>query len=82
MNPLLVVMLAIISVVLVFWLLHYLRTLPERRENAERLRREFLLYEERLEAEKVKQNARVAGAIARAKIDRIASISKANISKE
>jgi len=47
-------------------------SLSRRRENEERLRRARLLYNERIKAERTKQQARIAGESARNNIDRIA----------
>lgn len=67
-------LLIILGVIFVLNFIHYILTLPERRENEEKLRRSFLLYEEKIEAERAKQNARIAGAIAIENIDKIAGL--------
>lgn len=72
MNPFFVALLIILGAILVIYFIHYIGTLPERRENKERLRREVLLYEEKCQAEKAKQIARTAGAITRENINNIA----------
>lgn len=74
MNPFFVVLLIIIGVILAIFFIHYIFTLPERRENKERLRRENLLYEERYQAERAKQIARIAGKNTRDNIDKIAKL--------
>lgn len=68
------VLLIIFGVILVICFIYYILTLRVRRENKEILKRVFLLYEEELEAEKVKQNARIAGKMAIESIDKIAGI--------
>ncbi len=68
-------LLIIISISLAIYLSHYIRTLPERRENKEKLRRELLLCEEKCQAERAKQISRIAGAITRENIDKIAKLS-------
>lgn len=72
MSSFFVVLLTILSVILAICLVHYIWTLPKKRENKERWRREVLLFEEKYEAEKAKQYARIAGAITRENINKIA----------
>ncbi len=73
MNPVLAALLAILSLIIGIYFIYYIWTLPERREQKERLRRELLLYEEKCKAEQAKQNARVAGETVRREISKIAS---------
>lgn len=70
------IVLLIVCVLLALYLIYYLCTLPERRKNNENLRRQILLNEEKYEAEKAKQIARVTGEIVRNNIDRIANLNK------
>lgn len=74
MDSFFIVLLTFLGVVLAIYFVHYILTLPERRKNEEVLRREALLFKEKYEAEKVKQEARIAGEIARERIDKIANI--------
>ena len=74
MGSLFFALLIILGVTFVIYSIHYFLTLPERRENEERLRRSFLLYEEKIEAERARQNARIAGAIAIENINKIAGL--------
>lgn len=72
MGIFLVALLIILGVILIIYIIYYVNTLPERRKNKEKLRRQILLYEERCEAEKAKQYARIAGTITRENINKIA----------
>lgn len=74
MGTFFIALLIIFGVMLAIWFVHYIWTLPERRENEERLRREALLWEEKYQAEKAKQIARTAGEITRENIERIAKL--------
>ena len=64
----------ILGVAFVIYFIRHILTLHERREAEERWRRSKLLYEEKIEAERAKQNARIAGAIAIDNIEKIAGI--------
>lgn len=76
MNHLFIVLLIIFAVILLICIIHYILTLPERRAHKEILNREFLLYKEKCKAEQVKQDARIAGKIARDRINEIANSNK------
>ncbi|MDE6021563.1 MAG: hypothetical protein K2H01_11285 [Ruminococcus sp.] len=71
MESFYIALLIIFGVIVVACLVYYIYTLPARREKKEKLRRKFLLYEEQMRAETAKQNARIAGEIARKNIDNI-----------
>ena len=73
MGTFFLALLIIIGVLSVIGFVRYTLTLPERRENDERLRQETLLFEEKCKAEIAKQNARLLGELARKKIDEIAN---------
>lgn len=74
MGSFFIVLLIIWGVILAIYFVHYIWTLPKRRENKEKWRREVLLYEEKCKAEKAKQYARIAGALTRENIDKIAKL--------
>jgi len=71
MNPIFVLLLITFGIVFAI-IINYICTLPYRRKNEEKLRREFLLYEQKVQAERAKQIARIAGEITRKNIDEIA----------
>ncbi len=66
-----IVTLTILALIFAIYSIYYISTLPERRKNKERMKREVLLYEEKCQAEKAKQIARTAGKITRENIDKI-----------
>lgn len=72
MRPLFITLLIILIVILALFFIYYIWTLPVRRQNKEMLKRALLLHEEKCRAERAKQNARIAGEIARDNIDEIA----------
>lgn len=68
-----IVLLIVLGLILAIYFFYYIFTLLERRKNEERLRMETFLFEEKYEAERAKQNARIAGQIIRERIDKIAN---------
>ncbi len=72
MSSFFITPLIILGVISAIYFVHYVWTLPERRENEEILRRNERLYEEQHHAEVAKHIARVAGEIARENINKIA----------
>lgn len=65
--------LAILIILVVALVVYYNSTLYERRKNEEWLRQQILLSQQKVEAERAKQYARIAGEKARENIDKIAS---------
>ncbi len=63
----------ILIVVLIALAIKYFNKRTDKIEEKEEIRRELLLYREKCDAERTKQMARVAGEVARQKIDRIAN---------
>lgn len=72
MSLVFIAILIIMGVLLTICIVYYICTLEQRRQNDEKIRREMLLYEENYQAEKAKQNARIAGEVTRQKIKEIA----------
>lgn len=68
----LIALLIIVGIALISYLVYYVYTLPDRRRRAERLGRQERLYKQKLEAERTKRDARVAGAKTRSNIDGLA----------
>lgn len=73
MGSFLITLLVIVAIALIVYCIYcYISTLSERRKNEEKLRRQRILYNEKVKAEQAKQNARNAGKMTREIIDRIA----------
>lgn len=73
MNVCFVIFLIIGGWILATDFFNYLMSLPQRRKNKEIARRQALICEEKCQAERAKQLARVAGETARKNIDRLAN---------
>lgn len=69
---LILLVLVCLAIILVIGIMCYIYTLPKRQKNNEIVNGSIVLFEEQLEAERTKLNARILGKLTRDRIERIA----------